>query len=426
MTKSFPISSIPARSTVGSWLADAGRPGALVDAVSVRRLAGDVAQVLALPGVGRVLSLAGYARLAQMLLALIAGGGMYAWCRRGMGLGFWPAVFAGWCYPVSAFFILQQGYAPTPVVAWLPWLLLAVEGTARRPLSWAGPAVALLTALAVLSGQLDIAGQVLLVSGIYGAVRLLTIYWKRWFTWPAVRSAVALGVAWLLGLCLAMPQWLPVVEYSRTGSRLMRRVAGEEERPPVGPSAVPLAVLPELYGCTQDGSFFLVDGNRVESASALCRPAGRAAAGAAGLAQPPKPADGLAAGRPGRAGTGLGGQYPRHRPNPANAWAEHDVAQPPGLHHGPGRGGLGRHRPGYVAGRPAPAAMVVLASLGTRRRPGRLVLGSHRQLAGADRLAVAPWSSPGTRWGGSPICSRWSRFRGGSSACTWQARCCAD
>ncbi len=205
---------------------------------------------------------------AQMLLALIAGGGMYAWCRRGMGLGFWPAVFAGWCYPVSAFFILQQGYAPTPVVAWLPWLLLAVEGTARRPLSWAGPAVALLTALAVLSGQLDIAGQVLLVSGIYGAVRLLTIYWKRWFTWPAVRSAVALGVAWLLGLCLAMPQWLPVVEYSRTGSRLMRRVAGEEERPPVGPSAVPLAVLPELYGCTQDGSFFLVDGNRVESASA--------------------------------------------------------------------------------------------------------------------------------------------------------------
>ena len=92
-----------------------------------------------------------------------------------------------------------------------------------------------------------------------------------------------LGVAWLLGLCLAMPQWLPVVEYSRTGLRLMRRVAGEEERPPVGPSAVPLAVLPELYGCTQDGSFFLVDGNRVDSALAPCRPAGRAAAGAAGL-----------------------------------------------------------------------------------------------------------------------------------------------
>ena len=203
----------------------------------------------------------------QMILALIAGGGMYAWCRRGLGLAHWPALFAGWCYPLTGFFIVWQGYAPTPVVAWLPWLLLAVEGAARRPLSWAAPGVALLTALAILSGQPDIAAQGLLISGIYGAVRLLTIYWKRWFTRPAVCSAVALGVAWLLGLCLAMPQLLPAVEYSHTGSRMMRRLAGEEERPPVGLSALPLAVLPDFYGRTQAGSLFLARGNRPESAS---------------------------------------------------------------------------------------------------------------------------------------------------------------
>lgn len=243
------------------------RPAALVDAVSIRRLAGDREQVFALSPVRRALPLAGHARLGANDPGPDRRRRHVRLVSPRAGTSHWPALFAGWCYPLTGFFIVWQGYAPTPVVAWLPWLLLAVEGAARRPLSWAAPGVALLTALAILSGQPDIAAQGLLISGIYGAVRLLTIYWKRWFTRPAVCSAVALGVAWLLGLCLAMPQLLPAVEYSHTGSRMMRRLAGEEERPPVGLSALPLAVLPDFYGRTQAGSLFLARGNRPESAS---------------------------------------------------------------------------------------------------------------------------------------------------------------
>ena len=106
--------------------------------------------------------------------ALVAGLGAYGFFRRALAVGFWPAAICAWCYPLTAFFIFWQGYPTDLAVYWLPWLLLAVEGTVRgRRLAPAGLGV--VTGLVLVSGHLDVAGQVLLGSGLYGLWRLVCI-----------------------------------------------------------------------------------------------------------------------------------------------------------------------------------------------------------------------------------------------------------
>ena len=154
----------------------------------------------------------------------------------------------------------------------------------RSPWRW-GPLLALLTGLNTIGGQPDLAGQVLLASGIYAVGRFVHLYWRRWFDWQALRRSLRLAAAWMLGILLATPELLPVIEYSRTGDRIIRRSQGEEERPPVGLAALPQTVLPDMYGSTQQGNawippekeeltpdgkkrFTLLEGNLLESPSA--------------------------------------------------------------------------------------------------------------------------------------------------------------
>ena len=67
---------------------------------------------------------------------------------------------------------------------------------------------------------------------------------------------------------MAAPYILPVLEYTHTGSRMARRSAGDEERPPIGLAALPQVVLPYMYGTRQTGSLRLVQYNEVESSAA--------------------------------------------------------------------------------------------------------------------------------------------------------------
>ena len=114
---------------------------------------------------------------AQLLVAEIAGIGFYLFCRRTMEIGFWPAAIAGWCYPLTGYFILWQGYGIPYTVCWLPWLLMAVDAVVRGGTRWALAAMMLFTALAVVSGQTDVAGQVLLTSGLFAVGRLAELNW---------------------------------------------------------------------------------------------------------------------------------------------------------------------------------------------------------------------------------------------------------
>ena len=220
----------------------------------------------------------------QALAAVVAGLGAYFFCRHVLQVGFWPAALAAWCYPLTGFFIFWQAYFASFSIVWLPWILLAVEMTlSRSPLRW-GPLLVLLTGLNTIGGQPDLAAQVLLASGIYAVGRFVHLYWRRWLSARAIQSVAAVAAAWALGILLATPELFPVVEYSRTGDRIMRRGQGEEERPPVGLAALPQTVLPDMYGSTQAGNAWIppteevtkdgkkyprdMEGNQLESSAA--------------------------------------------------------------------------------------------------------------------------------------------------------------
>jgi hypothetical protein len=187
---------------------------------------------------------------AELATALVAGFGMYLFCRRVLVVGFWPACVCAWCYPLTGFFIMWQGFPLTQTVSLLPWLLLAVDGTARRKHGLAPVGLAMVTALMLISGRLDMAGQCLLVSGLYALWCVWDEYGRKCFSPPARRAVLGLVLGWTLGFMISTPQVLPTVEYTRTGSRMESRAKGAEERPPAGPVALPHALVPDYYGRT--------------------------------------------------------------------------------------------------------------------------------------------------------------------------------
>jgi len=207
--------------------------------------------------------------LAWMQLAkcLVAGIGAYLFFRRSLGVGYWPAACGAWCYPLTGFLILWQGYTMSYTVAWLPWLLWSVEATVNRPGRLGGIGLALATWLTVMTGQVDVGGLVLMACGIYGLWCLA----DRWYRSRAIASLtssmVALVAGWTLGLLLTAPYLLPMIEYSRTGHRMQQRGAGAEERPPTGLHALAQTVMPLAYGRNKRGNVYVEAGNRLESAA---------------------------------------------------------------------------------------------------------------------------------------------------------------
>ncbi|HEX4996875.1 MAG TPA: YfhO family protein [Terriglobia bacterium] len=191
----------------------------------------------------------------QMLVALIAGLGMYVFCRRTLGLGPWPSIIAAWAYPLTGAYILWVGQWLPAVMCWLPWSLIAVDQTVRRPWSWGGPVVCVVTTFLLVGGALDVAGQVLLVSGIYAVWRLVEEYGSGVFSRRGIQAPAALALAWALGFVCSAWILLPLGEYLENGFRVIRRSEGAEERPPVGLAAVPQVVLPDMYGSSRRGSF---------------------------------------------------------------------------------------------------------------------------------------------------------------------------
>jgi hypothetical protein len=200
----------------------------------------------------------------QLLKSLVAGSGAYLFFRRAVKVGFWPAAAGAWCYPLTGFFVLWQGYPHTFVTACLPWVLLATDEVVHRPGRWGGPALALLTAL-VLVIRTDIAAQVLLVSGLYSLWALGKTYHADRSLRNVLQTGAITAGAWALGFLIAAPYLLPFAEYTRSGERLLRRSAGHEERPPGSLSELPRMVLPEIYGDTRYGTFLLNPPNLLES-----------------------------------------------------------------------------------------------------------------------------------------------------------------
>ena len=204
----------------------------------------------------------------HLLEAIVTGVGAYLFFRRALGVDFWPATFAAWCYPMTGFFVFWQGNLTSGAAFWLPWILLAVDNVARKPSFIGVSGLAGSTLLVLISGNLDVAGQCLLAAGLFAAWRVIDSHRTR-KAWAATRRTLAfLGLGWVLGFCLAAPYWLPVLDYSQTGARMVRRAAGQEERPPVGLAALPQTVVPDMNGSSRAGSVWLKAGNQIESSAA--------------------------------------------------------------------------------------------------------------------------------------------------------------
>jgi hypothetical protein len=118
--------------------------------------------------------------------------------------------------------------------------------------------LSVVTFLVLTSGQIDVAGQVLLGAGIYAIWCLWDAHPGGWFHRNFWTASVILILGWGLGFLLAAPHLLPFLEYAQTGSRMVHRSEGTEERPPVGLAALPQVVLPDMYGTTEKGSTFLL------------------------------------------------------------------------------------------------------------------------------------------------------------------------
>lgn len=193
---------------------------------------------------------------AQLLVAMVAGMGMYQFCRRALDIEFWPAVVAGGTYPLTGYFVFWQGYLVALAVCWLPWLLMAVDEVARRRRWWGTPMVGLITALVLISGQLDVAGQVLLISGLY-ALWWIGLGLRSGNFGFAAKAAGWLVAGWLVGFLLASPAILPVLAYSQTGARMERRLTGQTERPPGSLKELPRLIFPDAYGRNEGHSVAL-------------------------------------------------------------------------------------------------------------------------------------------------------------------------
>ena len=167
----------------------------------------------------------------QLLAALVAGAGAYRFARTVLHVSFWPAAIAAWSYPMIGFFSFWQGYPTSSAVYWLPWLLLAVDGTVRGRSVVAPMVLVLVTALTLVSGHIDTAALVLVVSGLFALWGLYDVYGRRLFQRATSRIVFMLMLGWGLGFLLAAPGILPVMEYVKTSQRMTQRLVGQQERP---------------------------------------------------------------------------------------------------------------------------------------------------------------------------------------------------
>ncbi|MFH1572958.1 MAG: YfhO family protein [Acidobacteriota bacterium] len=203
----------------------------------------------------------------QLIRALLAGVGAYVFFRRAVGARFWPALIGAYCYPLVGYMVFWTWIHHSSVVAWLPWILLAVNSTVRRPRGWGGPALALVTCLTLLSGKLDTSGQVLLASGLYALWCVGDRHgWRGALSRRVIGSVTATMGGWLLGFALAAPVVFSTSEYLQTSARLDARRGGPAEFPGYGVESLPQLVLPYVYGAKLDT--YVRGGNVIESAAA--------------------------------------------------------------------------------------------------------------------------------------------------------------
>jgi len=151
----------------------------------------------------------------------LAGAGAYLFARAAIKLRPLAAFVAATIFSLGGFLGAQVEHVnQLNVSAWLPWLLLCVEGAIvpgrRRRLAFLGGGA--VVALALLAGHTQAAYIVLFGAGVYALLRSWPQFRAR-KVWPGLHGAGALALMALMGLALAAGQLLPTLELSRLSVR---------------------------------------------------------------------------------------------------------------------------------------------------------------------------------------------------------------
>jgi hypothetical protein len=151
----------------------------------------------------------------------LAGAGLYLFARRAVRLDRWASLAAALVFALGGFLGAQVEHInQLNASAWLPWLLLCIEGAAdsdrRRLRRWlAILAGGLVVALMLLAGHTQAAYICLFGAAVYALLRGL----GRPFRWSRLRRLGALALMGLLGVALAAAQLLPALELSKLSVR---------------------------------------------------------------------------------------------------------------------------------------------------------------------------------------------------------------
>lgn len=138
-----------------------------------------------------------------------AGIGMFL-LARSWGLGVWGRWFAGLVYPFSGFLVAWLLFPVTAVAIWMPWLLLAIDGSFCAPGRRSAALVAIATALVLFGGHVQTSAHVLLAGGAYAAWRWTS---RRVGAFDRRRAAIAWMLGTGLGIGMAAVQVVPLAAY---------------------------------------------------------------------------------------------------------------------------------------------------------------------------------------------------------------------
>ena len=204
----------------------------------------------------------GFSVALHLLLAAI---GIFC-LSRGLGVSVAGAVLSGVCFGFCTF-LVSWAELPTVIctIAWLPWIILTVDRLFDRPSPIRAAALAVLLALCVLGGHLQMAFYCALTTALW-TVRCAFLHRRD-------RSHLAWGLALaicatIVALLLVSAQMIPTAELAslsaRGGERTAEAFAGKMMTL-LQPSKLVVAFSPKFFGSPSDGNY-LGDWNYAEHA----------------------------------------------------------------------------------------------------------------------------------------------------------------
>ena len=155
-------------------------------------------------------------------------------------------------------FVVSWAELPTVIctVAWLPWMLLATERVIQRPSAARAAALAVVIALCLLAGHLQMAFYCLIATVLW-TVRVC-LFRRRQSPQDALMGLVAVLGAMLLAGLLVSAQMLPTAELAGLSARSGERTAQAftaKMATLLQPNKMVVAFLPKFYGSPSDGNY---------------------------------------------------------------------------------------------------------------------------------------------------------------------------